>query len=96
MDGTLSREDIHEMAGRWMARPPKLDELRIVTDTSDFFRLESGDILLLGGKPYLMRTSVREARFGLDDEVKHWVKRAIDLVTGQMKTATTCSGWATS
>jgi hypothetical protein len=32
-----------------------------------------------------MRNSVREARFGLEDEVKHWVKRAIDLVTGQMK-----------
>jgi hypothetical protein len=38
MDEALSREDIHEMAGRWMARPPKPDELRIVTDTSDFFQ----------------------------------------------------------
>lgn len=85
MDGALSREQIHEMASRWMARPPKSGELRIVTDTSDFFRLETGDVLLLGGNPYLMRSSVREARFGLDDEVKHWVKRAIDLVTGQTK-----------
>jgi hypothetical protein len=85
MDGALSREDIHEMASRWTARPPEASQLRIVTDTSDFFRLETGDVLLLGGNPYLMRSSVREARFGLDDEVKHWVKRAIDLVTGQMK-----------
>jgi hypothetical protein len=73
------------MASRWMARPPEASQLRVVTDTSDFFRLETGDVLLLEGKPYLMRSSVREARFGLDDEVKHWVKRAIDLVTGQMK-----------
>jgi len=85
MDGALSREQIHGMASRWMARPPEAGALRIVTDTSDFFRLETGDVLLLGGKPYLMRSSVREARFGLDDEVKHWVKRAIDLVTGQTK-----------
>lgn len=68
-----------------MARPPEAGALRVVTDTSDFFRLETGDVLLLGGSPYLMRSSVREARFGLDDEVKHWVKRAIDLVTGQTK-----------
>jgi serine/threonine protein kinase len=85
MNPTLSRADIHKLASRWMVRPPKTDELRIVTDTSDFFRLESGDVLLLGGRPYLMRASVREARFGLDDEVKHWVKRAIDLTTGQTK-----------
>jgi hypothetical protein len=85
MNATLSREDIHQMAGRWMANPPKPEALRILTDTSDFFRLETGDVLLLGDTPYLMRTSVREARFGLDDEVKHWVKRAIDLVTGRMK-----------
>jgi hypothetical protein len=85
MDGALSREQIHEMASRWTARPPKPGELRIVTDTSDFFRLESGDVLLLQGNLYLMRNSVREARFGLDDEVKHWVKRAIDLATGQRK-----------
>ncbi len=85
MGGAFSREDIHEMVGRHMARPPKPGELRIVTDTSDFFRLETGDVLLLGGTPYLMRSSVREARFGLDDEVKHWVKRAVDLVTGRMK-----------
>ena len=70
MDGALSREQIHGMASRWMARPPEAGALRIVTDTSDFFRLETGDVLLLGGKPYLMRSSVREARFGLDDEVK--------------------------
>ena len=85
MNGAFSREDIHEMVSRWVARPPEASALRIVTDTSDFFRLETGDVLLLEGKPYLMRSSVREARFGLDDEVKHWVKRAIDLVTGQMK-----------
>ena len=85
MNGAFSREQIHEMASRWMARPPEAGALRVITDTSDFFRLETGDVLLLGGNPYLMRSSVREARFGLDDEVKHWVKRAIDLVTGQTK-----------
>lgn len=85
MDNPLSREDIREMVGRWAVRPPEANALRVVTDTSDFFRVEAGDVILLADRPYLVRNSVREGRFGLDDEVKHWVKRSIDLVSGQMK-----------
>jgi serine/threonine protein kinase len=40
--------------------------------------------MLLDNRPYLIRNSAREGRFGIDDEVKHWVKRAIDLSRGQM------------
>ncbi|NJL59129.1 MAG: hypothetical protein HC887_05260 [Desulfobacteraceae bacterium] len=35
--------------------------------------------------PYLIRHNAKEGRFGLDDEVKFWVKRAIDLNTGETK-----------
>ena len=35
MSEAFSREDIHEMVGRHMARPPQPGELRIVTDTSE-------------------------------------------------------------
>jgi hypothetical protein len=47
--------------------------------------VEYGDVVLLGGKPYLIRHNAKEGRFGLDDEVKFWVKRAIDLNAGSPK-----------
>ena len=81
----ISRPEILALAQRWMPNPPDADTSRIVTDSTDFFQVQSGDILLLQGHPYWIRNSVREGRFGLDDEVKHWVKRAIDLSSGAMK-----------
>jgi hypothetical protein len=81
----LSHADIHALTERWVAAPPRPQNLRILTDTSDFFRVDAGDVILLTGRPYLVRNSVREGRFGLDDEVKHWVKRSIDLISGEMK-----------
>jgi hypothetical protein len=38
----------------------------------------------LEDQAFLARNSAREGRFGLDDEVKHWVKRAIALSNGSM------------
>lgn len=61
-----------------------VSEANIHTDATDFFKVAYGDILLLEGKAYLIRNSAREGRFGLDDEVKHWVKRAIALDSGEM------------
>lgn len=52
---------------------------RVHTDTTDFFQVQYGDVLLLGGKQYLIRHNAREGRFGLDDEVKFWVKSAIEI-----------------
>jgi serine/threonine protein kinase len=40
---------------------------------------------MLDSRPYLVRNSIREGRFGLEDEIKFWVKRAIDLVNGAMR-----------
>jgi len=73
------------MAQRWTARPLGAGEIHITADASDFFRVQSGDVLLLERQAFLIRNNVREGRFGLDDEVKHWVKRAIDLHSGEMK-----------
>jgi hypothetical protein len=80
-----SQAEIHALASRWISVPKRPRDLRVVTDTSDFFRVDAGDVLMLAGRPYLVRNSAREGRFGLDDEVKHWVKRAVDLVSGEMK-----------
>lgn len=54
-----------------------------VKDTSDFFRVDYDDVVVLKGVPYFVRNNEREGRFGLDDEPKFWVKRAINLETGE-------------
>jgi tRNA A-37 threonylcarbamoyl transferase component Bud32 len=81
----VSHSEITGLVQRWMTLPSGSGGIHVRTDASDFFRVESGDVLLLEDHPFLIRNNVREGRFGLDDEVKHWVKRAIDLRTGEMK-----------
>jgi len=62
--------------------PPRL---KIHTDTSDFFRVDYDDVVVLGKKAYFIRHNAKEGRFGVEDEVKHWVKSAIDLQDGSRK-----------
>jgi hypothetical protein len=76
---------IHRMAAPWLPDGTRPEDLRIHTDTSDFFALDAGDVVVLGSRPYLVRNSIREGRFGLEDEIKFWVKRSIDLVNGAMR-----------
>lgn len=59
--------------------------IRIITDTSDFFRVDYDDVVVLEATPFLIRNFEREGRFGIDDEPKFWVKRAIDLTNGKVK-----------
>jgi serine/threonine protein kinase len=82
---SLSRDRLIEMASPWI--PPSQDprRIRIHRDTTDFFKVDYGDIVDLGGIPYLVRNNAKEGRFGLDDEVKHWVKLAVDLRDGSRK-----------
>jgi hypothetical protein len=81
----FSREDLRERIARWIGpeRVPK--QFSIITDTSDFFRVDYDDVVLLGDKPYLIRNNEREGRFGIDDQQKYWVKRARDLSNGSVK-----------
>lgn len=84
MDSKTSRSHIQQLAARWLAEGSRAESLRIHTDTSDFFQLDAGDVVVLDGRPYLVRNSIREGRFGLDDDVKHWVKRSVDLESGAL------------
>jgi hypothetical protein len=61
------------------------DTLNIITDTSDFFRVGYNDVLVLAENFYLIKNYEKEGRFGLDDEPKYWVRRAIDLSDGSSK-----------
>ena len=59
-------------------------EERLVTDTSNFFSIDYGDIIQLANKRYRVTGHERERRFGMDDP-KLWVKKAVDLDTGENK-----------
>ena len=73
------------MASRWLPPHKVPRSFRIHTDTTDFFRVEYDDVVVLKERPYLVRHNAKEQRFGFDDEVKFWVKRAIDLKNGHLK-----------
>ncbi|MBW1817249.1 MAG: serine/threonine protein kinase [Deltaproteobacteria bacterium] len=73
------------MASAWLPPHKVPRRFRVHTDTTDFFRVEYDDVLVLNGRVYLIRHNAKELRFGLEDEVKFWVKRAIDLNDGSLK-----------
>ncbi len=64
---------------------PTPDGIKIIADTTDFFRVEYNDVILLGEAPFWVKRYEKEGRFGLDDEPKYWVRRAIDLRDGSTK-----------
>jgi hypothetical protein len=72
-----------DMARERMAQEGRSDMPRVRTDTSDFFDVRFGDVLLLGDGAYLVRGTAHEGRFGLEEQPKPWVKWAVDLFTGQ-------------
>lgn len=77
----MARALISEQAGE--DRVP--GKFKVITDTSDFFRVEYNDVVVLGDTPYWVKRYEKEGRFGLDDEPKYWVRRAIDLTDGSTK-----------
>lgn len=82
-DGYSERE-LRAMIRRWV--PPERVPKRVkVKGTGDFFRVDYDDVVLLDGVPYFVRNNEREGRFGIDDEPKFWVKRARNLLTGEVK-----------
>lgn len=52
-------------------------------DTSNYMSIERGHFIDLAGDLFLIRCNEHEGRFGLDDQPKFWVKRALDLNTGR-------------
>lgn len=63
--------------------PPR--PVRILTDTSDAMSIARGEVLDLGGHLYVVLGHAYESRFGILDQPKYWVLRAVDLATGAPK-----------
>lgn len=81
----FSKDDIRDLiAARDGAdRVPK--KFKVISDTSDFFRIDYNDVVLLGDRPFWAKRYEKEGRFGIDDQPKYWVRRAVDLLDGSTK-----------
>ncbi len=58
--------------------------VRQFEDTTDFFRIDSGDLISIAGRRFSVTRNEKERRFGIDDP-KYWVKRVVDQETGEAK-----------
>jgi hypothetical protein len=82
--GGFTEKELLRMIRRWISRDRVPRTVR-VKDTADFFRVDYDDVVVLNEVPYLVRNNEREGRFGLEDEQKFWVKRAVNLLNGEVK-----------
>jgi hypothetical protein len=56
-----------------------VDHVRIVTDVSDWMRIDAGDVVVLDGQEFLIKGNMYETRFGISEQPKYWVFSAVDL-----------------
>ncbi|RJR18950.1 MAG: protein kinase family protein [Nitrospiraceae bacterium] len=82
---SFSSDELKDMIARYAGPQQVPEKVNVITDTSNFFRVEYNDVVVLNTCPYLIRRNEREGRFGIDEQPKYWVKRAIDLRDGSIK-----------
>src|SRR5512134_436420 len=80
-----TQQSLRDLASQWLepSRVPK--RFRVITDTTEFTRVDYDDIVILDNNPFLIRHNQKEGRFGMDDQPKFWVKSALDLTDGSKK-----------
>jgi hypothetical protein len=59
--------------------------INIVDDTTEFMNIDRGDVLMLDNTPYFVKSNEREIGFGMDGDPKYWVKRTLNLNTGELQ-----------
>lgn len=84
-ENTLSMHSVRELLGRRFGSDRVPRNFKIIHDTSDFFRVDYNDVIALGERHFWVKRYEKEGRFGLDDEPKFWVRRAVDLEDGSTK-----------
>lgn len=85
MRATITDEAVQQRVAAWFPSLADRRRYQVHTDATDFYHVSYGDVLLLASHPYLILNNAKEGRFGLDDQEKFWVKRAVDLGSGQRK-----------
>ena len=76
----FSKDDVRDLIAARAGADKVPKKFKVITDTSDFFRIEYNDVVLLGGRPFWAKRYEKEGRFGIDNQPKYWVRRAVDLL----------------
>jgi hypothetical protein len=61
---------------RSMRRPS-----RVYTDTTDFTSIDYGDVIAVEDRFFLITSYTKEGRFGVDEQIKPWVPKVVDLAS---------------
>lgn len=80
----MKESDLEERI-RTLTRSAPKGKLRVFRDTSQFMNISAGHVLQLSDRFYLVRGDEVEGRFGIDEQPKFWVKKALDLQDGSSK-----------
>ena len=67
-----------------LVNDPLPDPLVVWDDTTNYMSIERGHVIRLGHDLFLVRCIEHEGRFGIEDQPKFWVKRALELHTGRL------------
>lgn len=76
---TTSIQDLLARQSRSLA-----PDAKVVEDTSDFMRLDAGDVMVLENTAHLITRNEEEVGFGMDGDQKYWVKRTLNLHSGEV------------
>lgn len=82
---TFSESELIDLIRERLGKENVPKKLNVFTDTSDYFKVNYDDVVVLGDRAYLIRHNQKEGRFGIDEQPKFWVKKAIDLINGSIK-----------
>ncbi|MGE4560125.1 MAG: serine/threonine protein kinase [Desulfobulbus sp.] len=52
---------------------------RVYTDTTDFTSIDYGDVISVEHRHFLITSYTKEGRFGVDEQIKPWVPKVVDL-----------------
>jgi hypothetical protein len=73
---TVARTLKEHRVSRSLRRPS-----RVYTDTTDFTSIDYGDVIVVEDRYFLITSYTKEGRFGVDEQIKPWVPKVVDLVT---------------
>ncbi len=77
-------KEVKELVKRYIPNLSVAEYGDIFTDTTEYMRIESGDVIEIDKEHYFVIRDEAERSFGIEDP-KYWVKRCILLETGERK-----------
>lgn len=84
-DVGFTPENLAGLIGEHTNRVRDSARIRVHHDTTNYLAIDYDDVLILRNHPFLIRHNEKEGRFGIDEQPKFWVRRAISLLDGRTR-----------